>query len=163
MRSCSEAVVRDRAATTSLSVELSIYTDPHNGIGAVVHEAGTHPRAPVWDALGYLDGGDSLAIHPPSRPTELWPDNGSRTEVTSDIANAAQELVQVLLWKQGLDPTWPVCPEHGRHPLYVRDRSDLTTTSDGHSLLEETESAARWECFEGTTTIPIGSLHPPQA
>lgn len=163
MRSCAEAVVRDVAATTSVSVELSMYADPDNGIGAVVHETGTHPSAPVWEAVGYLNGGDSLAVHQPSRPTELWPNSGSRTEVTDDIANAAQNLVQVLLWRRGLDPTWPLCPEHGRHPLYVRERTELTTGREGHSLLGEADSAARWECPEGTTTIPIGSLHPPQA
>lgn len=160
MRSDAEAVVRDVAATTSLHVELSIYPDPDNGICAVVHEAGTQPTAPVWDAFGCLDGGDSLAIHPPSRPSELWPGSGSRTEVTVDIADAAQHLVQVLLWEQGLDPTWPACPEHqGRHPLQATYSSDVTTNSDLPVIT--TASVASWECSHGSTRITVGELAPP--
>lgn len=162
LQSCAVAVVSDVAATTGLRIEVSTWVDPQNGIGAVVHEAGTHPAAPVWEAVGCLDGGDSLAVHPPGRATGLFPHSGDRTDVTTDIASSAQNLVQMLLWQRGLDPTWPPCPEHeGRHPLYVRDRSDLTTTSNGHSITAA-HSAARWECPQGTTTIPIGSLHPPQ-
>lgn len=163
MQSCAEAVVRDVTATTSLRIELSRWVDPDNGIGAVVHEAGTHPRAPVWEALGCLDGGDSLGVHPPSRPTEFFPDSGNRTEVTIDIADAAQHLVQVLLWQRGLDPTWPPCPEHeGRHPLRVVHHPVPTTTRNVQSTTQA-NLAARWECPAGTTTIHVGKLEPPKA
>lgn len=142
VQSCAEAVVRDVTAATSLRIELSRWVDTENGIGAIVHEADTHPTAPVWEALGCLDGGDNPAVHPPSRPTEFFPDSGNRTEVTIDIADAAQHLVQVLLWQRGLDPTWPPCPEHeGRHPLRVIHHPDPTTTRNGQSTTQANSAA----------------------
>ncbi|CCH75885.1 conserved hypothetical protein [Nostocoides japonicum T1-X7] len=154
MLSCAEALVRDAAATTGLRVTLSIWNDRANGIGAVVHESAVEPSTPVWEAVGWVEGGDCLAVHSPSAPTEAFPENGDRTEVTYDIANAAQQLVQVLLWRQGSDPTWPPCPEHpGRHPLRPEDsrwRRDGAVEAEG--------ALALWVCPTGTTAIAIGDL-----
>lgn len=158
IQACAEAVVRDVTATTGLRIELSSWVDPENGIGAVVHEAGLHPTTPVWEAVGCLDGGDSLALHPPSRPSRFIPESGNRTDVTIDIARSAQDLAQVLLWQRGLDPTWPACPEHqGRHPLRAVHLSD-TARASHEPASAPVSSAARWECPDGTTSIPIGTL-----
>lgn len=162
MQSCAEAVVRDVMATTDLRIEVSNWVDSEKLIGAIVHEAGTRPTAPVWEAVGYLDGGDSLAVHSPGLATDLFPNSGDRTDVTFDIASSAQNLVQMMLWQRGLDPTWPSCPEHGgRHPLLVRDRSDLSITSNGYSITQA-DSAARWECPGGRRPSPSGAFTRPR-
>ena len=82
----------------------------------------------MWEAVGTVSGGDSLAVRPPSRATEHFPHLGGRTDVSMNIADSAQSLVQMLLWQH---PTWPPCAEHqGRHPLRVVHRSDPTPTGD---------------------------------
>ncbi len=147
--------------TVGLGIELSVWVDPENGVGAVVHEVGVNPQTPVWEAVGWVNGGDCFAVHPPSPPTEAFPQSGNRTEVTYDLADAGQQLVQVVLWQRGLDPTWPRCPEHhGQHPLRPAIAS---LTTDGDTSARSTETGqARWECPLGHTSIPIGELQPAQ-
>lgn len=83
---------------------------------------------------------------------------GSRDHVTVDVADAAQQLVQMLLWEEGLDPTWPPCPEHcGRHPLRARY---LSTIAMSNGLPVLSGSDARWECPDGMTSTSIGELDP---
>ncbi|MEW1953624.1 hypothetical protein [Terrabacter sp. NPDC080008] len=152
-----EALIRDASATAGVRVVVSEWVDSEVGIGAVVHEMGLRPVSPVWDAHGLLDIGDSLAIHPASRPTKYFPEKGSDTELTTSIADAVQMLVQILLWERGIDPTWPACPEHGgRHPLLARHASPHRTTEDESA--GPSGASARWECPEGVTSIEIGAL-----
>lgn len=159
LQSYAEGVVRDAAATAGLRVAVSEWLGPDNGIGAVIHEVGVHPTSPVWEAFVWLNGGDCLAIHPPARLATHFSEEASRTEVTVAIADTAQNLVQVLLWVRGLDPTWPPCPEHGgqhpraRHPSTPQMR-ERESTGPAHSM-------ARWECPEGSTSIPIRKLGAP--
>ncbi|WP_155892906.1 hypothetical protein [Intrasporangium chromatireducens] len=157
LQACGEALVRDAAATVGVRLVVSEWVDSEAGIGAVVHEAGLQPESPVWDARGLLDGGDSLALHPASRPTEYFPERGRDTEVTTSIADAVQMLVQILLWERGIDPTWPACPDHGgRHPLLAR-HSPPHRRMEG-AAVGSPDASARWECPEGVTSIEIGTL-----
>lgn len=161
VQSCAEAVVSDVTATTDLRIEVTHWVAGDPSIGAVVHEVGTTPKSPVWEAVGCLGSGDSLALHPPSRADEYFVGQGDRTDVTMTIADAVQQLVQVLLWQRGLDPTWPACSaHHGRHPLRVDSRSVTTTTTNGHPTIES-DTGARWTCPLGTTSIVIGDLVSP--
>lgn len=141
-----QPVFADVGATTDLTVHLSERLEPENGIAAVVHEAGTLPQFPVWEPVGWLAGGDSLALHPPGREIPPVPAD-DRTDVTAQVADATQQLVQVLLWHHGLDPTWPPCRDHdGRHPL----RPERLSRDD----------EACWTCPSGgPTAIPVGGLH----
>jgi hypothetical protein len=158
MQECADAVTRDVAATTSLHISLSTWLDPENGIGAVVHEVGARPTSPVWEASGCLEGGDCLAVHPPTVSAGPFPDMGPSTEVTISIADATQNLVHVLLWERGLDPTWPPCPaHHGEHPLRARS-SHSPPRASGPAA--PGVSTASWQCPSGATSITIGKLEP---
>ena len=157
MQACAEALIRDVTVTTGFRIQLSIWVDRDNGIGAVVHEAGIQPKNPVWEAVGWVGGGDCLAVHSPGRPTAAFPHNGNATDVTFDIANAVQQLVQVLLWQHGQDSTWPSCPEHhGHHPL--RPTTSLWDAGRPFPPVDPEIGAALWACPEGTIAILIGEL-----
>lgn len=150
-----KALERDVRATTDVSIALTDWLDPADGIGAVIHEAGTEPTSPVWEVLGYLGGGDCLATHPPQGPhvqfpLSLFPLSADRGDITVDLATQAQDLVQTLLWLRGLDPTWPPCPEQDhRHPLRAAQH---------WSLPDLGADTARWECPHGTFSTRIGDL-----
>lgn len=159
LRSCAETVETDVATTTDLRVEVSRWVDPDNGIGAVIYEVGSDPRSPVWEAVEWLTGGDSFALHPPACLEDHVSGLGDVADVTRTIADGVQQLVQVLLWRRGLDPTWPPCPEHqGLHPLRVERGVVAMAVSFGRPI-DESGSWARWACPQGTTTIAVGSLH----
>ncbi|WP_020145882.1 hypothetical protein [Terracoccus sp. 273MFTsu3.1] len=157
LQSSAVTVLRDVDATTNLHVALSDWADPENGIGAVVHEAGVQPTKPVWEAAGFQNGGDCVAIHAPMPPDGIIPGIAGRADVTVMVADAAQDVVQILLWAHGIHPAWPACAEHrGRHPLRARCNSDAPVLGGDASTVAD--SVARWECPTGTTSIPIGHL-----
>jgi hypothetical protein len=157
LQSCAMTVLRDVDATTRLHVTLSEWIDADNGIEAVIHEVGVQPTRPVWEAVGCLSGGDGLAVHPPVRPSEGFPEIGGSADVMVMVADAAQDLVNLLLWERASDPSWPACPEHhGAHPLRARVASDARVLRGGTATVAD--SVARWECPTGSTSIPIGHL-----
>ena len=153
-------VLRDVGVTTRLHVALSEWADDVNGIAAVVHDEGVTPTTPRWEAVGYLNDGDCVAIHPPAFPDGIFPGIGGDGDAVVMVADAVQDLVQVLLWQMGIDPAWPACPEHhGRHPLRARCDSDAPVLTAESSVVAD--SVARWGCPTGTTSIPIGQLGTP--
>ncbi len=160
LRSCAHSVFRDVARTTALEVALSEWDDPDNGIGAVLHEVAVQPEHPAWETVGYLGAGDCLALHPTRHGSWTHPTFGdlTRFQTTTDIVDATQQLVLMLLWQRGLDATWPPCPEHaGIHPLRVglnpvALQTNLEMPSAG------VEPASVWVCPVGDTELPVGSL-----
>jgi hypothetical protein len=110
-------------------------------VGGVVHLAGVEP-SPHWvepmdDRVSapvewHLGRGDD-----PRDPPE------TRVETLGQVADAVQDLVQVELWRCGLDPTWPPCPAHpDAHPLQP-GWNDL---------------AGHWTCRSGAALVPLGRL-----
>lgn len=52
-----------------------------------------------------------------------------------------------------VDTSWPTCPEHGLHPMWV----DLWTELDGPDEIN-------WRCPSNPSlAIPLGALPPPDA
>jgi hypothetical protein len=91
------------------------------------------------------------------RRSEGFPEIGGSADVVVMVADAAQDLVNLLLWERGSDPSWPACPEHhGAHPLRARFASDARGL--GGETATVADSVARWECPMGSTSIPIGHL-----
>src|SRR6476469_2973664 len=68
LHACAQNVLHDVGVTTSLQIALSEWAEDSLGIAAVVHELSVSPTRPSWEAVGYLNGGDCLAIHPPAFP-----------------------------------------------------------------------------------------------
>lgn len=148
VRSCFLPLDEDVQATTPVQIAITEWSDPAKGVGAVVHEAGRTPTQPVWEVVGMLRLGDCLALHPVGS-ADIKPLSRRNATVTVAIADQVQDLVQILLWTRGADPTWPPCPEHtGRHPLRVTQRAQ--SGADLHS--------PAWCCPHGSFEIPIGSL-----
>lgn len=151
--------LNDVAATTGLRLQVSPWLGKDASIGSVVHETGVRPQRPVWEAYQLLENGDGMALHPLG--AENWPFFGDNDfdEVVDNIASRMQELVQVVLWQRGLDPTWPPCPAHrGQHPLWTGGRSrSLTGVEDGKSVVVH-DTGAIWTCRKGAAVIRIGCL-----
>jgi len=160
MQACAGVVFRDVARTTSLQLALTPWDDRPEGIGAVIHDAAVDPTQPVWEAVGYLNAGDCLALHPPHRhrTSDLWELPSLEAETTTDVAGVTQAVVVMLLWQRGLDATWPPCPEHpGRHPLRASQEPGPWRV-DPHSPGAVTATVSVWRCPMGRTAIIIGQL-----
>ena len=160
LHACAQNVLHDVGVTTSLQIALSEWAEDSLGIAAVVHELSVSPTRPSWEAVGYLNGGDCLAIHPPAFPDGIFSGISGDGDVVVMVAEAVQDLVQVLLWERGIDPAWPACPEHhGRHPLRAGCDVDVPVLRAEPSAVAD--SVARWGCPTGRTSIPIGQLGTP--
>ena len=160
MQACAEVVFRDVVRTTGMQLRLTLWDDPAEGLGAVVHDADTNPTHPVWEAVGYSTVGDCLALHPPHQHhfSDRWQLPTLETDTTTDIAGVTQDLVAMLLWQHGLDPTWPPCPEHpGRHPLRA-GHLEPPETADLQLAGGASETISAWRCPTGRSAIIIGDL-----
>ena len=155
MRSAAAPVLADVTSSTGLAIEVASW--PGDSIGYVVHAVGVDPVAPVWETYQLLAGGDGLALHPPRWDGDpVFRDD--RWTMTAAVTDTVQALVQMLLWQRGLDPIWPVCPEHGKkHPLQLRVGERSWSTSEGECVLES-ESVRAWECPAGAFSVPLGRL-----
>jgi hypothetical protein len=160
MQACADVVFRDVLRTTGVQLALTVWDNPAEGMGAVIHDANTRPMHPVWEAVGYLTVGDCLALHPPHRHhfSDRWQLPTPETDTTTDIAKVTQDLVAMLLWQHGLDATWPHCPEHpGRHPLqagYLEQPRTVVPPSPSDGA----ETVSVWRCPVGRVAIVVGDL-----
>ena len=152
--------MRDVAATTRLRVTMTRWTGEDDTIGWVVHPfLGTNagPTRPAWETFHLLEGADSLALHPLSMAprSRLGPEDDEDHVLA--IAGAAQDLVQMLLWEQGQDTTWPPCPANpDRHPLRLDRRFGWSGTAD--APVREHDTGAVWVCRTGGWQVPVGQL-----
>lgn len=72
-------------------------------------------------------------------------------EMLVEVADRVSGIVQVGLWRTGLDPSWPPCPEHaGRHPLRpVREPLGEVAPTD-----RPVPMTATWRCSQPVIRDP---------
>lgn len=159
LQRCAAPVLRDVGTSTALRLQLSPWHGRGSDIGFAMHEAGTEPTRPVWETVQLVSKrGDSIAMHPVPPGDPRKPGVGDDVALMIMVAEAAQQLTQVLLWQDGRDPTWPPCASHsGHHPLAVEHRVVSWETRDGKPFVLD-DSGATWACPTGACRTPIGRL-----
>jgi hypothetical protein len=101
----------------------------------------TRAQADAWDALD-----TRMEVLPDDLAWEQL-DPAARQEVLEDLVAEAVEQLQQRLHDTFVDTTWPACPRHRRHPLW---------------LGEAERGGIAWCCPRDRAAIaPLGALPPP--
>ena len=66
-------------------------------------------------------------------------------ETPQEFALSVGEGIQQYFHDTFVDTTWPSCPDHPNHPLWLHAAAD---------------GSLQWRCEKGTLSLPLGSLTP---
>lgn len=110
---------------------------------AIREEAKPLLRALMADVTGTLGWRRQIAeqiVNDWAAQVAAW-DHTTPVEYAQNVAEGMQQYLHDTF----VDTSWPACPEHPHHPLWLHLRP---------------EGSLAWQCDQGTWALPLGGLTP---